>query len=117
MKYEVLYLPVAQRDLIRTSDALAGQPGKAKRLLGEIESKLRLLEFMPRMWPPFAPRPEFLQMEVEDHFLLYTVDDDRRKVKVFRVLPSKQEDLRSSKVVDIEAVKYRSVREPTEGGV
>ena len=113
MKYEVLYLPVAQRDLIRMSDALAGQPGKAKRLLGEIESKLRLLEFMPRMWPPFAPRPEFLQMEVEDHFLLYTVDEDQRKVKVFRVLSSKQEtdemaELMSGKVVDIEAVKYFS---------
>jgi len=116
MKYEVLYLPVAQRDLIRLSDAFSGQPGKARRLLGEIESKARLLEYMPRMWPPFGSKPEFLQMDVEDHILLYIVDEEKRKVKVFRVLPSKQEagELRSSKVVDIGAVKYLSIREPTE---
>ena len=114
MKYEVLYLPVVQRDFIRMIDALSGQPGKAKQLLGEIECKLKLLEYMPRMWPTFEPKPEFLQMDVEDYILLYTVDEVGRKVTVFRVLPSNQEELRNSKVVDIEEVKLLSIREQTE---
>ncbi|MCL2856999.1 MAG: type II toxin-antitoxin system RelE/ParE family toxin [Oscillospiraceae bacterium] len=86
MKYEVLYLPIAGRDILGICDTLPGHSGKARRLLGEIESKLKLLEFMPRMWPPLHAKPEFWRMDLEDHELIYKVDDARRKVIVYRVL-------------------------------
>ena len=91
MKYEVWLLPIAGQDVLRISDVLSGYPGKARRLLGEIESKLRLLEYMPNMWPQYAPGPEYRRMDLEDYLLLYTVDDSRRMVKVCRVLHDKED--------------------------
>jgi len=125
MKYKILYLPIAERDILRISDAMSDNPGGAKRLLGEIEGSLKLLEFMPCMWPQFAPRPEFWQMDLENHILLYTVDENQRKVIVYRVLPEKGEADEqvsraksqggpSLRVVDIEAAKNLSARELIE---
>ena len=89
MKYEVLFLPIAGRDVLGISDALSAHPDKAKRLLGEIESKLKLLEFMPQMWPKFPPSPDHRRMDLEDHLLLYTVDESARLAIVYRVLSDK----------------------------
>ena len=89
MKYEILFLPLAGQDVLGISDALSGHPVRARRLLGEMQSKLRLLEYMPNMWPQYAPAPEYRRMDLEDHLLLYTVDETRRMVRVFRVLYDK----------------------------
>ena len=86
MKYEILYLLIAQRDITRISDTLSGHPVRARRLFGEIESKLKLLKFMPHMWPSFDPRPELRKMDLEDHMLFYLVDESQRQVTVYRVL-------------------------------
>jgi len=37
MKYKVDYLPIADRDVVALSDALAGYPNKAKRVFLEME--------------------------------------------------------------------------------
>ena len=126
MKYEILYLLIAQRDIMRISDSLSAHPGRVKRLLGEIESKLKLLKFMPHMWPPFDHRPEFRKMDLEDHMLFYLVDESRRQVKVYRVLYDSKmgadeqtsvgriQGSPSLRVVDIETAKNVPARELAE---
>ena len=37
MKFKVVYLPIADRDIVRINCALADYPSKAKRLFSEIE--------------------------------------------------------------------------------
>ena len=62
MKYKVIYLPIAGRDIVRINDALADYPNKAKRLFQEIERKLKILEDMPFSCPVYQIKPEYRQM-------------------------------------------------------
>ena len=113
MKYKIFYLPIAGRDILNISDSLCGYPGRARRLLGELESQLKLLEFMPYMWPPFGLRPELRRMDLEYYLLLYSVDESQRHVKVYRVLSNKTTGAGEQvsgggphlRVVDLEAAK------------
>ena len=89
MKYDVVYLPIAKLDIINISEALSEYPSKAKRLFQELEKKIALLENLPYMWPEYHARPEYRRMVLEDHLLFYAVDEDNRKIKVYRVLYSK----------------------------
>ena len=122
MKYKVFYLPIAERDILEISDSLFGHPSRARRLLGELESKLKLLEFMPYMWPPFGLRPELRRMDLEYHLLLYLVDESQRHVKVYRVLYNKTTGAGeqvsgggpSLRVVDLEVGKNLSDHELIE---
>ena len=91
MKYKVIYLPIAGRDIVRINDALADYPNKAKRLFQEIERKLKLLEDMPYSWPAYQIKPEYRQMILEGHLLFYVVDENEHKVKVYRVLYGKMD--------------------------
>jgi len=50
-----------------------------------------MLEDMPYMWPEYQLKPEYRRMVLEDHLLFYTVDEDERKVKIYRVLYSKMD--------------------------
>ena len=40
MKYKVIYLPIANRDIVKIDDALTEYPNKAKRIFKEMESKV-----------------------------------------------------------------------------
>jgi len=93
MKYKTIYLPVANRDIIRVDDALKEYPNKAKRIFLEMESKVTDLEEMPYMWPAYQARPEYRRMILEDHLLFYKVDEDEHKIKVYRILYDKMDIL------------------------
>jgi len=89
MRYETIYLPVANRDIIRIDDALMEYPNKAKRIFQEMDSKVTDLEIMPYMWPVYQAKPEYRRMNLEDHLLFYKVDEDEHKVRVYRILYDK----------------------------
>jgi len=89
MKCEIVYLPIANRDIIRIDDALIDYPNKAKRIFQEMESKVADLKEMPYMWPVYQAKPEYRRMILEDHLLFYKVDDNEHKVRVYRVLYDK----------------------------
>ena len=91
MKYNVVYLPIANRDIIRISEALSEYPGKAKRLFQELERKIALLGSLPYMWPEYQAKPEYRRMVLEDHLLFYSVDESEQKVRIYRVLYSKMD--------------------------
>ena len=91
MKYKVIYLPIFDRDISRINDALINYPNKAKRLFQEIERKLKILEDMPYSYPVCQIKPEYRQMILEDHLLFYMVDENERKVKIYRILYGKMD--------------------------
>jgi len=86
MKYRVIYLPIANRDIIRIDDALTEYPNKAKRIFKEMDSKVIDLEEMPYMWPVYQAKTEYRRMILEDHLLFYKVDEDEHKVRIYRIL-------------------------------
>ena len=89
MKYDSVFLPIADQDIIRINDALAEYPNKAKRLFQELERKLRTLEDMPYLWPVYQNHPEYRRMVLEDHLLFYKVDENEHKVNIYRILFAK----------------------------
>ena len=86
MKYRIIYLPIADSDLVAIGDALTEYPGKAKRLFREIERKIKLLEDLPYLWPEYPYKPEYRRMVLEDHLIFYTVDENEKCIKIYRVL-------------------------------
>ena len=86
MKYDIVYLPIANRDIIGIDDALVDYPNKAKRIFQEMDYKVTDLEEMPLMWPVYQAKPEYRRMILEDHLLFYKVDESRQKVRIYRIL-------------------------------
>ena len=91
MRYETIYLPVANRDIIRIDDALTEYPNKAKRIFQEMDSKVTDLEEMPYMLPAYQAKPEYRRMILEDHLLFYKVDEDEHKIRIYRILYDKMD--------------------------
>jgi len=93
MRYKTIYLPVANRDIIRIDDALTDYPNKAKRIFLEMESKVADIEEMPFMWPAYQAKPEYRRMILEDHLLFYKVDEGELEIKIYRILYDKMDIL------------------------
>ena len=91
MKYKVIYLPIAGRDISHINEALTGYPSKAKRLFIEIEKNLKILEDMPYSWPVYQIKQEYRRMILEDHLLFYMVDEKEHEVKIYRILYGKMD--------------------------
>lgn len=86
MKYKSVYLPLANRDIIRIDKALSEYPEKATRIFKEIEKKVTDLENMPYIWPVYQAKPDYRRMVLEDHLLFYKVDEDDHKIRIYRIL-------------------------------
>jgi len=86
MKYKSVYLPLANRDIIRIDRALSEYPEKATRIFKEIEKKVTDLENMPYIWPVYQAKPDYRRMVLEDHLLFYKVDEDDHKIRIYRIL-------------------------------
>jgi plasmid stabilization system protein ParE len=93
MKYKPVYLPIANRDIIRIDDALSDYPSKATRVFKEMEEKISDLEDMPYMWPVYQGKPEYRRMILEDHLLFCKVDEEDHKIKIYRILYDKMDTL------------------------
>ncbi|MDR1069848.1 MAG: type II toxin-antitoxin system RelE/ParE family toxin [Gracilibacteraceae bacterium] len=91
MRYKVLLLPQANRDIASLADALASYPSKAKRIFQEIERKLDALKDNPLAWPVYHANPKYRRMLLEGHALFYIVDEDMHEAKVYRVIYAKRD--------------------------
>ena len=91
MKYKPVYLPIANRDIVRIDEALSEYPNKAARIFQEMDKKVAFLEDLPYMWPVYQAKPEYRQMILEDYLLFYKVDEDEHKVKIYRILYNKMD--------------------------
>jgi len=89
MKYKVVFLPIANLDIIRIDDVLTDYPNKAKRIFKEMDKKITDLKDMPLMWPVYQANPKYRRMILEDYILFYIVDDNEQKIKVYRILYDK----------------------------
>ena len=91
MKYNIILSSYAVRDLAILADILSPHPNKARRLFKEMENKLDLLDDNPFMYPAFHANPKYRRMNLEDHALFYTVDEQKRKINIYRVIYVKRD--------------------------
>jgi plasmid stabilization system protein ParE len=91
MKFKVTYLPIFHNDILKITEALADYPIKAKRIFQEMDRKLLTLEDMPYIWAVYRVNPKYRQMILEDHLLFYLVDENERKIRVYRALYDKMD--------------------------
>ena len=91
MIYKAKYLPIANKDILLISEALSEYPNKAKRLFREMDTKVKMVEKMPYSCPVYHANPEYRHIILEDHLLFYKVDENERKIKIYRILYSKMD--------------------------
>ena len=96
--YSLEYLPIARRDLVEAVSYIShdlGSPEAALRLAEEVERAGERLQQFPYAWPVYqASRPlerDYRKLLVENFFLFYWVDEQRRLVTVARVIYARRD--------------------------
>jgi plasmid stabilization system protein ParE len=91
MKYKTKFLPAFVRDIYAAEASMIDFPKKAQRLFGSLDKKTRLLSEMPQMYPVFLPYPQYRKMLVEDYIVLYSVNNDEKRIYFHRLLPARMD--------------------------
>ncbi|MDR1571898.1 MAG: type II toxin-antitoxin system RelE/ParE family toxin [Clostridiales Family XIII bacterium] len=91
MKYKVIFLPGANRDIASLADVLTPYPNRARRIFQEMERKLEQLKDNPFMWTTYHANPKYRRINLEDHALFYVVGEDSHEVRIYRVIYAKRD--------------------------
>lgn len=91
--YDILYLPLAEADLIGIlsyiSDHLKA-PKAAMNLLDKLDTSILSLKEFPYAYPLFRPinplHKEFRILTVNNYAVFYTVREPEHKVEIYRVI-------------------------------
>ncbi|MCL2634589.1 MAG: type II toxin-antitoxin system RelE/ParE family toxin [Oscillospiraceae bacterium] len=87
MGYDVKFLPGADRDLIEIDDYLSQfYPSTAAIFFEKLDKKLLLLKEQPYIGAKYIPNPEYRKLNVGDYLTFYTVDEENRKIEIYRIL-------------------------------
>ena len=94
MKYKLMYLPVAIGNIEAIKEHVS-QENKAAaiKLVGEMKRLISTLVEMPNKYPVYQDNPAYRFIPVGSYIIFYKVDDDKRMVKIHRILHAKM-DLR-----------------------
>lgn len=96
--YEILYLPLAQKDLneiiVYLSDHLR-VPKAAIRLLDELDTSISSLQEFPYAHPLFRTikplNEEYRILPVHKYAVFYIVRDPEKKVEIYRIIYAKRD--------------------------
>ena len=91
MRYELKYLPAAKRDIASLAEILSPHKQLGARFFRELEQKLELLRDNPLMCPVFHTKPKYRCMNLKNHVLLYTEDEQQQEIQVFRIVYAKRD--------------------------
>ena len=91
MRYELKYLPAAKRDIACLAEILKPHKQLGARFFRELEQKLELLRDNPLMYPVFHPKPKYRCMNLKNHVLLYTVDEQQQEIQVYRIIYARRD--------------------------
>ncbi len=87
MRYEIRYLPLAQKDIDQIIGYLSQfYPQTAGRMFRSLETKIDRLSWMPKMYEVYSPNPFYRKMVVGKYLVFYHVDEQRGCVEIYRVL-------------------------------
>jgi len=87
MEYDVKFLPTADQNLIEIDDYLSQfYPSTAAKFFEKLDKKLLLLKEQPFIGAKYIPNPKYRKLNVGDYLAFYTVDEENRKIEIYRIL-------------------------------
>lgn len=97
MEYKLEYLPVARQDLIEIVRYISKKlknPAAAERLATELIDAGNRISAFPYANPGYTPiRPlkhEYRKLQVQNYFIFYFVDEEKKLITVARVVYAKR---------------------------
>ena len=92
MKYNLTYLPGANRNLLEIDEYLSQfYPSTPAKFFSELDEKIELLKEHPYMCPKYIYNEKYRRLVVGDYLLFYTVDDDNNEILIHRILHGSQD--------------------------
>jgi len=89
MMYDVTILPGAKQNLLDVTEYLSQfYPSTAEKFLKNLHKKLSLLQEQPHIGAKYIPNPKYRKLVVGDYLAFYIVDEEHKKVEIYRVLRS-----------------------------
>jgi plasmid stabilization system protein ParE len=90
-EYSVKLLGMAEDDLDEICEYLSQfYPGTVGRFLEVLEERFDHVAYNPRMYQPYAWNKEYRRIVAGDYLAFYKVDDDEKRVDVYRILHGKR---------------------------
>lgn len=96
--YKLEYLPVAQRDMVEIARYISGElqnPVAAERLAMEFVNAAESVLTFPYSLPAYQPirslKREYRKILVQNFFVFYWVDEEKKLVTVARVVYAKRD--------------------------
>jgi toxin ParE1/3/4 len=96
--FEVVIENTAEKDLVGILNYIFGtllEPESARRVYASLKTQISSLEQFPYRYPTISEEPyatmNVRKIPVENYLTFYIVDDERKKVHVFRILHNRRE--------------------------
>lgn len=87
MNYEIVYLPLAENDLLQIDLYLSQfYENTAARVFAELERRIAALQDMPKQHEAYAENPFYRRLVSGDYLVFYHIDEARKRVEVHRIL-------------------------------
>ena len=91
MKYNIKYIPSANRDLAAVYNYLEEYPQKRIRIFSKIDLALTRLAYMPKMFPIYEAAPQFRRIVIEDYLIFYKLIESDELIEIHRILYAKMD--------------------------
>jgi plasmid stabilization system protein ParE len=90
-EYSVKLLGMAEDDFDEICEYLSRfYPGTVGRFLEDLEESFDRVAYNPRMYQPYEWDKEYRRIVIGDYLAFYKVDDDEKRVDVYRILHGKR---------------------------
>ena len=87
MAYDVVFLDRAKQDISDMIDTLIDDyPDAAVRKYEKIIDAAKRLQDNPYLYEEYRFRKSYRRIVIEDYLVFYQVDDEKRVVKIYRIL-------------------------------
>lgn len=87
MSYEILYLPLAEDDLMQIDLYLSQYyDNTAARVFVQLEKQIAALQTVPNRYEVYPENPFYRRMVSGDYLVFYHVNEQRKAVEIHRIL-------------------------------
>jgi plasmid stabilization system protein ParE len=91
-KYEVTFLSPSYDDLAAALTNIGRFSSKAAdTFMDDLDRQTGYLETMPKMYAVDEDHPPYRRMVLKDYLVFYFVDEPRKMVEIYRILPARMD--------------------------
>ena len=92
MKYSIKYSVFAREDVREIKKHLAQfYPSTPEKFTSELKRCIAMLVTTPKMFEAYENNTNYRKMVVQDYVVFYRIDEEEKRVLIYRVLHGKQD--------------------------